>query len=115
MWAAFVDDFSNGPDVRASTTDPTLRRDYLAGWDAMRERIRAGHAKPALKTCLDLAVKLQFFDPKTEACALWLSRSYKSEHHLVNELTPSLLAGAPAAEPLPLRFDGSMLQSRRVH
>lgn len=56
----------------------------------MSEPIKAGRAKPAMKKCLELATRFQLDDGRARACDAWLAKSYKAEHHLVDELIPSL-------------------------
>ena len=47
------------------------------------------NAKPALKKCLDLSVKYQYFDEFSRACEVWLAKNYGAEYHLIDEFRGS--------------------------
>ncbi len=86
MWGKFVEDFRKAPIPKAWKTDPEIRGTYYDALDAASEPFKVGNAKPALKKCLDLSVKYQYFDGYSRDCEVWLARNYKSEYHVVDEL-----------------------------
>ncbi|HRG95061.1 MAG TPA: hypothetical protein PLR99_02360 [Polyangiaceae bacterium] len=86
MWGRFVEDFRKAPIPKAWKTDPEIRGTYYDALDAASEPFKVGNAKPALKKCLDLSVKYQYFDNYSRDCEVWLARNYKSEYHVVDEL-----------------------------
>ena len=86
MWGNFVDDFRRAPIPKAWKTDPEIRGTYYDALDGASEPFKANNAKPALKKCLDLSVKYQYFDSYSRDCEVWLAKNYKSEYHVVDEL-----------------------------
>ncbi|MFO0643706.1 MAG: tetratricopeptide repeat protein [Polyangiaceae bacterium] len=86
MWGNFVDDFRRAPIPKAWKTDPEIRGTYYDALDAASEPFKVGNAKPALKKCLDLSVKYQYFDNYSRDCEVWLAKNYKAEYHVVDEL-----------------------------
>ncbi len=113
MWGDFVDDFRRAPIPAAWKTDAELRGTYYDALDAASEPFKTNHAKPALKKCLDLSVKHQYFDEYSRNCEVWLGKNYKAEYHVVDELrgaptlsnsgldekNPPLLVGGAAWRP----------------
>jgi hypothetical protein len=92
MWGDFVDDFRRSP-IPAAWKNTVLEQVYTTGIDGASEPYKVKHAKPALKKCLDLSVKYQYFDEHSRACEVWLAKNYKAEYHVVDELrsAPSLV------------------------
>lgn len=86
MWGNFVDDFRRAPIPKAWKTDPEIRGTYYDALDGASEPFKTNNAKPALKKCLDLSVKYQYFDGYSRDCEVWLAKNYKSEYHVVDEL-----------------------------
>ena len=85
MWGDFVDDFRRSPIPKAwRGTD--LEMVYTTGIDDASEPYKRDHARPALKKCLDLSTKHQYFDVLSRSCEVWLAKNYKSEYHVVDEL-----------------------------
>jgi tetratricopeptide (TPR) repeat protein len=92
MWGDFVDDFRRSP-IPTSWKKTVLEQIYTTGIDNASEPYKVKHAKPALKKCLDLSVKYQYFDEHSRACEVWLAKNYQAEYHVVDELrsAPSLV------------------------
>jgi tetratricopeptide (TPR) repeat protein len=86
MWGDFVDDFRRAPIPEAWKKDPEIRGTYYDALDGASEPFKSGNAKPALKKCLDLSVKYQYFDEFSRNCEVWLAKNYKAEYHVVDEL-----------------------------
>ncbi|MCA9585436.1 MAG: tetratricopeptide repeat protein [Myxococcales bacterium] len=86
MWGDFVDDFRRAPIPEAWKKDAEIRGTYYDALDKASEPFKVGNAKPALKKCLDLSVKYQYFDEYSRNCEVWLAKNYKSEYHVVDEL-----------------------------
>jgi hypothetical protein len=101
MWGELVDDLARVPVLEAWRKNPALNKPYLDAIAALSEPTRARMAKPAMTKCIELAVKYQFSDDRSRACATWLESHYKAEHYLVDELPPPLretsLTTAPSA------------------
>ena len=75
---------------------------YYEALDAVVEPIRVRRAKPACMRTLDLAAKYQVIDDGARSCSGWLSRTFKAEHHAVDEIAPRLRPVARAeASPMP--------------
>lgn len=89
MWGNFVDDFRRAPIPKAWKTDPEIRGTYYDALDGASEPFKTNNAKPALKKCLDLSVKYQYFDSYSRDCEVWLAKNYKAEYHVVDELRGS--------------------------
>ena len=89
MWSDFADDFVRVPIPDAWRRSPALYGAYYDALDQMSEPIKAGRAKPAMKKCLELAVRFQVDDARTRVCDAWLAKTYKAEHHLLDEIIPS--------------------------
>ncbi len=102
MWGDFVDDFRRAPIPEAWKKDPEIRGTYYDALDAASEPFKRDRAKPALKKCLDLSVKFQYFDEFSRACEVWLAKNYKAEYHVVDELRGApTLANSGLDEKLP--------------
>jgi TolA-binding protein len=119
MWGSFADDFRRVPIPDAWRNDRTLYRAY---WDAIEDvsgAMKTRNAKPAMKKCIDLAVKYQFQDARTRVCEGWLAKNYKSEFHLVDEIVPAFRSGSGPAEGRPFSYEGEIfraaLDSARTH
>ena len=85
MWGDFVDDFRRSPIPKA-WRGTELEQVYTGGIDTASEPYKVQHAKPALKKCLELSTKFQYFDGFSRSCEVWLARNYKAEYHVVDEL-----------------------------
>ncbi len=115
MWGNFVDDFRSAPIPAEWKKDAELRGAYYDALDAASEPFKSGNAKPALKKCLDLSVKYEYFDQYSRDCEVWLAKNYKAEYHVVDELrgaptlsnsgldehSPPLVLGGQAWHPAP--------------
>ena len=66
-------------------------------------------SKPALKKCLDLSVKYQYFDEYSRNCEVWLAKNYKAEYHVVDELrgAPTLANSGLDERSPPVLVGGS--------
>lgn len=109
MWGDFVDDFRRAPIPEAWKKDAELRGVYYDNLDRASEPFKVGNAKPALKKCLDLSVKYQYFDEYSRACEVWLAKNYKAEYHVVDELrgAPTLSNSGLDEKAPPILVDGS--------
>ena len=109
MWGDFVEDFRKAPIPAAWKTDPEIRGTYYDALDAASEPFKVRNAKPALKKCLDLSVKYQYFDEYSRNCELWLARNYKAEYHVVDELrgAPTLSNSGLDEKAPPVLTDGT--------
>jgi hypothetical protein len=127
MWGNFVDDFRRAPYPKEwdskgfvpgtgnSLSWGDVKAAYFDALDAASEPFKVNNAKPALKKCLDLSVKYQYFDEFSRNCEVWLAKNYKAEYHVVDELrgaptlsnsglddkTPPLLVGGVFYHPTP--------------
>ena len=86
MWGDFVDDFRRAPIPKAWQKDAELEQRLLRRARRASRALQGEHAKPALKKCLDLSVKYQYFDEFSRSCEVWLAKNYKAEYHVVDEL-----------------------------
>jgi len=109
MWGDFVDDFRRAPIPTAWKTDAELRGVYYDSLDAASEPFKVKNAKPALKKCLDLSVKYQYFDEYSRNCEVWLAKNYKAEYHVVDELrgAPTLSNSGLDEKAPPVLTDGT--------
>ena len=109
MWGDFVDDFRKAPIPVAWKRDAEIRGIYYDQLDAASEPYKVNGAKPALKKCLDLSVKYQYFDEFSRSCEVWLAKNYKAEYHVVDELrgTPTLANSGLDDKPPPLLVGGA--------
>jgi len=109
MWGDFVDDFRRAPIPTAWKTDAELRGVYYDSLDAASEPFKVRNAKPALKKCLDLSVKYQYFDEFSRNCEVWLAKNYKAEYHVVDELrgAPTLSNSGLDEKAPPVLTDGT--------
>ena len=109
MWGDLVDDFRRAPIPTAWKTDAELRGLYYDSLDAASEPFKVRNAKPALKKCLDLSVKYQYFDEYSRNCEVWLAKNYKSEYHVVDELrgAPTLSNSGLDEKAPPVLTDGT--------
>lgn len=109
MWGDLVDDFRRAPIPEAWKKDADIRGTYYDALDAASEPFKVNHAKPALKKCLDLSVKYQYFDDFSRSCEVWLAKNYKAEYHVVDELrgAPTLSNSGLDEKAPPVLPDGS--------
>lgn len=109
MWGDLVDEFRKAPIPAAWKTDAELRGTYYDALDAASEPFKVRNAKPALKKCLDLSVKYQYFDDFSRNCEVWLAKNYKAEYHVVDELrgAPTLANSGLDEKAPPVLTDGS--------
>ena len=108
MWGDFVDDFRKAPIPESFKRDNEIRNAYYDGLDQASQPFKDNNAKPALKKCLDLSVKFQYFDEFSRACEVWLAKNYKAEYHVVDELrgTPTLANSGLDDKPPPILVGG---------
>ena len=85
MWGDFVDDFRRAP-IPKSWKGTEIEQVYTTNIDMASEPYKVQHARPALKKCLDLSTKHQYFDAFSRSCEVWLAKNYKAEYHVVDEL-----------------------------
>jgi hypothetical protein len=121
MWGGLVDDFRRAPYPAqwnqkgfVPGTGDTLswadvKLNYMNSLDQASEPFKVNHAKPALKKCLDLSVKYQFFDEFSRACEVWLAKNYKAEYHVVDEIrgAPTLANSGLDERSPPVLVGGS--------
>jgi tetratricopeptide (TPR) repeat protein len=109
MWGDFVDDFRRAPIPKEWNKDAELRGVYYDSLDAASEPFKVRNAKPALKKCLDLSVKYQYFDEYSRNCEVWLAKNYKAEYHVVDELrgAPTLSNSGLDEKAPPVLTDGT--------
>jgi tetratricopeptide (TPR) repeat protein len=109
MWGDFVDDFRRAPIPEAWKKDAEIRGTYYDALDAASEPFKVNSAKPALKKCLDLSVKYQYFDEFSRNCEVWLAKNYKAEYHVVDELrgAPTLANSGLDEKSPPVLPDGT--------
>jgi hypothetical protein len=109
MWGDLVDDFRRAPIPEAWKKDAEIRGAYYAALDGASEPFKVNSAKPALKKCLDLSVKYQYFDEFSRACEVWLAKNYKAEYHVVDELrgAPTLSNSGLDEKSPPVLTDGT--------
>jgi TolA-binding protein len=109
MWGDFVDDFRKAPIPDSWKKDADIRGTYYDALDTASEPFKVNGAKPALKKCLDLSVKYQYFDEFSRSCEVWLAKNYKAEYHVVDELrgTPTLANSGLDDKPPPLLVGGA--------
>jgi tetratricopeptide (TPR) repeat protein len=109
MWGDLVDDFRAAPIPEAWKKDAEIRGTYYAALDNASEPFKVNHAKPALKKCLDLSVKFQYFDDYSRNCEVWLAKNYKAEYHVVDELrgAPTLANSGLDEKAPPILTDGT--------
>ncbi len=88
---------------------PSSAAVYYDALDAASEPFKVRNAKPALKKCLDLSVKYQYFDEFSRNCEVWLAKNYKSEYHVVDELrgAPTLSNSGLDEKAPPVLTDGT--------
>ncbi len=110
MWGDLVDDFRKAPIPEAWKRDADIRGVYYDALDRASEPFKVNNAKPALKKCLDLSVKYQYFDEFSRSCEVWLAKNYKAEYHVVDELraAPTLQNSGLEEKLPPLLADGSL-------
>ncbi len=114
MWGDFVDDFRRAPIPKAwKGTD--LEIVYTNGIDSASEPYKTNKAKPALKSCLDLSTKYQYFDSYSRSCEAWLAKNYKDEYHIVDELrgAPTLANSGLEEKAPPVLVSGSFFHPTR--
>ncbi|HKN67729.1 MAG TPA: hypothetical protein VJW73_15705, partial [Gemmatimonadaceae bacterium] len=85
MWGDFVDDFRRAPIPKA-WHGTELEQVYVGEIDRVSQPYKDERAYPALKTCLQLSTKYQYFDAFSRSCEMWLAKYYKSQYHVVDEL-----------------------------
>lgn len=113
MWGNFVSDFraaplpkewlQRGPLPGSTMTYDELRSSYFKQIDEAAEPQKRA-AKGAFRTCLNYAVKFQYFDAYAQSCVDWLTRFDRSAFPRIDELMPRWGAIAPpglSGEPLP--------------
>jgi tetratricopeptide (TPR) repeat protein len=100
MWGKFVAEFraapipkewkQNGPSPYGDLTWEEIRATYYAAIDLASEPDRK-RAKVAYDACLTYSSRYQYFDEHSRACEAWLSKTYATEYHILDELR-----GAPS-------------------
>ncbi len=104
MWSDLADDIRRAPSTDAWKKDP-LYKAYFDALEAMAEPLRTRFAKPAMKKCLDLSIKYQWFDVSSKTCETWLVAHDGKELHPVEELIAGLRdpSDPPSAQALQPR------------
>ncbi len=110
MWGDFVDDFRRAPIPEAWKKDNEIRGTYYDALDGASQPFKDNNAKPALKKCLDLSVKYQYFDEFSRNCEVWLAKNYKAEYHVVDEIrgAPTMSNSGLDDKPPPLVVGGQL-------
>ena len=113
MWGRFVAEFRAAPiprEWRQSGKSPygdltweEIRGAYINVIDEQSEPFRQ-RAKAAYQGCLEVSSRYQFFDERSRACEVWLSRNYGAEFHAIDELrgSPSRIGGPIEGSPVAL-------------
>ena len=109
LWGQFVDEFRAAPIPEGMKKDRELRNAYYGALDDVSSPWKDKLAKPALKTCLDYSVKYQYFDDYSRSCEVWLSKNYKAEYHVVDELrgSPNLANNGLGEQNPPVIIGGA--------
>jgi hypothetical protein len=98
------------PVADAWKKDKALYRLYTDAVEQVTLELKTQKAKPAMKQCIDLAVKFQLADPRTRLCERWLAANYGKEFHVVEEIVPPIGGRGPRpAEDRPFTYDGMPL------
>lgn len=107
MWAGLADDLRSGPPGAAWRRDPKLLRLYVDAVGPLVDDVLRTRAKPTMKKCIELSVKLQFTDAPAHECEAWLVTTFPKEWHAVEEIVPGLRAGprSMAVSPMPAWLD----------
>lgn len=108
MWAKFVAEFRTTPVPRewkgngtvpgTTITYKELRQTYYQTIDDAAEPMKQ-RAKAAFKVCVNYSVKYQYADEHTERCHQWLSRNFRTEFPLVDDIAPRWGGLGPATPP----------------
>lgn len=108
MWGDFVDDFRRAPFPKAWRGTPA-EQVYTTNLDVASEPYKRDRARPALKKCLDLATRYQYFDAFSRSCEVWLAKNFKQEYHVVDELrgAPTLVNGGLSERAPPVTSSGA--------
>jgi tetratricopeptide (TPR) repeat protein len=108
MWGDFVDDFRRAPIPKA-WHGTELEQVYYGEIDRVSQPYKDEHAYPALKTCLQLSTKYQYFDSFSRSCEVWLAKYYKAQYHVVDELrgAPTMVNGGLEEKAPPVLVGGS--------
>ena len=108
MWGDFVDDFRRAPIPKA-WHGTELEQVYVGEIDRVSQPYKDEHAYPALKTCLQLSTKYQYFDSFSRSCEVWLAKYYKAQYHVVDELrgAPTMVNGGLEEKAPPMLVGGS--------
>ncbi|MFT3776027.1 MAG: hypothetical protein QM820_62580 [Minicystis sp.] len=112
MWARFAAELraapipsewqGHGTIAGTNVSAAEIRAAYYQAVDDAAEPLRQ-RAKAAFKSCLDHAVKYQYFDANARQCIQWLSKRYTSEVVPLDEILPKRwLIGAPPLPGAPL-------------
>lgn len=113
MWAHFVNDFRAAPvpkEWMSGGTLPGSKMTYAEVRKAYFEQIDAAAAPQkqaaagAFRTCLNYAVKFQYFDDNVTSCIAWLTRNEKARFPRIDEIAPRwgfLGVTGLSREPLP--------------
>lgn len=120
MWGSLVDDFMSAPYPKdwdqpgfvPGVTPPLLWAELKAIYINTLADIVAPYqkvAKTAYLECLEYGLIYQHFDGELRSCERWLSKTYPSEFHLVDELAgvPTRSSSGLDERPQPLGIDGS--------
>jgi tetratricopeptide (TPR) repeat protein len=108
MWGEFVREFRAAPIPADMKRDDELRNTYYNALDSASEPQKQ-RAKAAFETCLKYSVTYQYFDEYSRSCEVWLSKTYKSEYHQVDEFrgAPNRVNSGLSDRPYPLELDGT--------
>ena len=107
LWGDFVEEFRSAPLPDTVKTDPELRAVYEAAVARASEPQKL-FARRAFETCLSYSVRYQYFDEHSRSCEQWLSETYPSEYHLLDEFrgAPSRRNNVQAEYAPALRIGG---------
>ncbi len=128
MWGEFVDDFRRAPypkdwdkkgfvpGTNDSLSWSDVKQNYWDALDSASQPFKDNNAKPALKKCLDLSVKYQYFDEFSRSCEVWLAKNYKAEYHVVDEIrgAPTLSNSGLDDKPPPLVVGGQLWHAQQT-
>jgi len=108
IWGDFADDFRRVPIPEAWKKDRPVLRAYTEAVAEMSESTRQRRAKPAMRKCVDLSVKYQMADSRSDGCTRWLEANYRAEYRLVDEIRPAATRSSGAFAMPPLAYEGQL-------
>jgi tetratricopeptide (TPR) repeat protein len=81
----------HGPIPGTDLTYEELREEYIHAHDPPDEELKQ-RARRACERALELSLTHRIDDEHTRACEQWLSRNYRREYHVLDDLRPTVAA-----------------------